>query len=520
MTKEELLTIKKDFSKHKNDIKEMIKELKVDGLTPTEKKQIKKLKAKFIKIKEVYQEKVREYRDAVKKDKKPKKSLPKESKTTTAPKAINDNSEEGLNAQIRSLEKLAKHYVEKIEPRRAGILISQEDIAHLNKWKTAILTFQDSYSKLKDKELKDKFRTDAANAKYAISKIEEHLKNLKKDIITAENRRNTKKKNSSLSPQEQIEANPDVINQKTDRYKKKNLKDPEKKDNKNQRFLKQKGILDRKTGEYSIYEKGKNDTDDVDINDIIQGALGDCFLLSSIAAVAKANPSLIKKLIHYNNQDEYVTVTLHILQPDGSRLATKIKVDFYFPIHRLTQKFAYAKGGDGELWVMVIEKAYAKEMGGYAAIHKGGDAAEAMAVLTGKKAKQEKFTADNSATAKALQTIIDAKKYAVISTKKHTESSSKVVQVGDSFYFYLGTGKPLLQAGHAYTLIAVNKGKSSVLLRNPNSVNLQIPSSNQLEIKANKIQVLKREDLEDKSSEMTLSFTELELYCTDYTFAD
>ena len=46
-----------------------------------------------------------------------------------------------------------------------------------------------------------------------------------------------------------------------------------------------------------LFEKGKLDAADIDPNDVEQGAIGDCYFMSAIAAVAQANPQAIKNLI-------------------------------------------------------------------------------------------------------------------------------------------------------------------------------------------------------------------------------
>ena len=52
------------------------------------------------------------------------------------------------------------------------------------------------------------------------------------------------------------------------------------------------------------------DKSDVAETDINQGAIGDCFLLSSIGEIARIDPAVIKKMIKYNGDGTY-TVTLY-----------------------------------------------------------------------------------------------------------------------------------------------------------------------------------------------------------------
>lgn len=119
----------------------------------------------------------------------------------------------------------------------------------------------------------------------------------------------------------------------------------------------------------TVAVKGEGDAHEIDPNDVEQGALGDCYFVAQLAAQAKTNPGRIKDLIKDNGNGTF-TVTLHLkdaAQP-WKRVATPIVVDGQFP--QKDGGVAYAKPGDRgstgpELWVMLIEKAFAKHSGSY-----------------------------------------------------------------------------------------------------------------------------------------------------------
>ena len=119
----------------------------------------------------------------------------------------------------------------------------------------------------------------------------------------------------------------------------------------------------------TVAVKGEGDAHEIDPNDVEQGSLGDCYFVAQLAAQAKTNPGRIKDLIKDNGNGTF-TVTLHLkdaAQP-WKRVATPIVVDGQFP--QKDGGVAYAKPGDRgstgpELWVMLIEKAFAKHSGSY-----------------------------------------------------------------------------------------------------------------------------------------------------------
>ena len=113
-------------------------------------------------------------------------------------------------------------------------------------------------------------------------------------------------------------------------------------------------------------------------DDVIQGTLGDCFFLSSLAALAHVRPDLVDQAIR-DNLDGTWTVTLY--RTTGR--AVDVRVDAAFPVTPAGD-LPFARGLDpAELWPEVFEKAYAKLRGGYTVINAGGFASDALATLTG-----------------------------------------------------------------------------------------------------------------------------------------
>lgn len=97
-------------------------------------------------------------------------------------------------------------------------------------------------------------------------------------------------------------------------------------------------------------------------DDIVQGDLGDCWLLAVLAGIAAQNPGAIEDMVIDNGDGTY-TVTF----ADGERVTVDADV----------------RDSNGHaLWVSLIEKAYARREGGYDDID-GGDPNDAIEALLG-----------------------------------------------------------------------------------------------------------------------------------------
>jgi hypothetical protein len=212
----------------------------------------------------------------------------------------------------------------------------------------------------------------------------------------------------------------------------------------------------------TLFGTEKGDTTDVSMNDIHQHGIGDCYLLSSIGEIARVKPELIKKMIKDNGNGTY-TVTLHrhksgktvaVGKPDSDEFSdVQVTVDGHFGTNVVNADAGEDKvGNKKEIWVQILEKAYAKLMGGYDKITDGGWAKDAMQTLTGKKAGQKPVKDLKLAD---LQKDLAAGKPIVMDTMEPPK------------------GKKLpfnLVEGHAYMLDKLEtdkKGKVFVRLRNP-----------------------------------------------------
>ena len=119
--------------------------------------------------------------------------------------------------------------------------------------------------------------------------------------------------------------------------------------------------------------------DQIEITDIKQGKLGDCYFLSCLSAIAE-NPERIKRIFRTQEVNEAGIYAVNLWIADEKRV---VVVDDYFPYDEKKGHFAFSRpSGGNEIWVLILEKAWAKVFGSYSRIEVG-DCGEAMAPLTG-----------------------------------------------------------------------------------------------------------------------------------------
>lgn len=149
-----------------------------------------------------------------------------------------------------------------------------------------------------------------------------------------------------------------------------------------------------KTNNFKVY-------DGISPNDILQGMLGDCYLLSAMAAIAEY-PDRIKKLFLKRTKSEEGCYCL-ALCINGQ--FEEVILDDQFPAQPVSKKAAFNSSRENELWVMLIEKAWAKVHGGYLNIN-AGLIREALHDLTGAPAIT--YFNDERTSAERWQIIWDA----------------------------------------------------------------------------------------------------------------
>jgi Calpain family cysteine protease len=202
-----------------------------------------------------------------------------------------------------------------------------------------------------------------------------------------------------------------------------------------------------------LFEKGSLDEGDIDPNDIQQGSIGNCYFMASIASVARANPEAIRKLIKANADGSY-DVTLYSKKGGLVSLTPQIvnvRPDFATDA---SGNPIYSGKGDNELWVMLLEKAYAKMNGGYDDTGKGGYIEEGIEALTGKEAN---YYMCSSKTADELLALIQG----ALAAKKPIDAATS----GSGEVEFTTEEGSVIYKGHAYAIKSVSGGK--INLQNP-----------------------------------------------------
>ena len=190
----------------------------------------------------------------------------------------------------------------------------------------------------------------------------------------------------------------------------------------------------------------------IEIDDILQGSLGDCYFLSSLSSLAE-NPSRIRNLFISKQSNETCGVYCVNICHEGIWRA--VYVDDYFPCYSPSQGpcFSKSKKGENELWVLILEKAWAKLFGNYERIE-AGLTREVLRDLTGAPTKviwnDDQNLWNEVLTGEGKDYIMTA------GTLDEGDLTKTKIQKG-------------MVTGHAYSLISAHElnGERLIKLRNP-----------------------------------------------------
>lgn len=211
----------------------------------------------------------------------------------------------------------------------------------------------------------------------------------------------------------------------------------------------------------------------VNINDVTQGGLGDCYLMATVAAVIAQNPAKIQNLMR-QNVDGTFTVDLYRFQAGNWVLApVTVNLD-------LTRGSAIAHlsrdvdaNGFAEVWPQVLQTAYAQRRGGWANIDENNldvqkfcKPAMVFGYLFGKTLNpQQTETVIRLAATVSLQDIeiaLDAGNIVVVTTKSDDDAADEGLDFDN---------KPTDDNNGAHEILGQH---TYAVRRNPNTDNVEL----------------------------------------------
>ena len=211
------------------------------------------------------------------------------------------------------------------------------------------------------------------------------------------------------------------------------------------------------------FVRGAGDISDIDANDVNQGLLGDCNLLAPMAAVARANPEAIRRLITARPDGTY-DVTLYYKDHFWSdRTAHTVNVTSQFYTDAGGSPL-YARYGDAsELWVMLIEKAYARHMGSYSDAVGAMWDREGLELLTGNGAHEDGVgSGSEDDVLTAISQKLTEGKAVTVNTSTSRWRRWRTTDAQQREMDSLG-----IVRDHAYSIEAVDTHAKTLNLRNP-----------------------------------------------------
>ena len=124
-------------------------------------------------------------------------------------------------------------------------------------------------------------------------------------------------------------------------------------------------------------------SDKIEFDDVKQGNLGNCYFISSVASLCQF-PDKIRKMFKQTSKNEkgFYEIEFFI---DGKKQI--VIVDDYIPAFKESKQPCYARSVKKQIWVILLEKAWAKVNGGYVYII-GGLNSEALEILIGRGSLQ------------------------------------------------------------------------------------------------------------------------------------
>lgn len=216
-------------------------------------------------------------------------------------------------------------------------------------------------------------------------------------------------------------------------------------------------VVWRRASDFLKHGKIELFQDGIKASDIHQGSLGNCWFMAAVAAIAEF-PDLVEDIFCANKTSNELGVYELTCFKDGQR--TTVIVDDLFPCSLDTECTKYAHAVGNELWVILLEKAWAKLHGSYERLV-GGRPEDAIMDLIG--APGERFNVCRDPHPCPLFSELcgwDEQGFIMSASTPGKDDMTGTDKKRPEFG---------LVPGHAYTLISAKEAKNQrlVKLRNP-----------------------------------------------------
>ena len=189
----------------------------------------------------------------------------------------------------------------------------------------------------------------------------------------------------------------------------------------------------------------------IQIDDVFQGQLEDSHFLSCLSSMAR-NPSRIRNL--FISKQVNPTCGVYCVKICFEGIWQAVFVDDYFPCISAAKGpcFAKSKKGENELWVLILEKAWAKLLGSYEKME-FGESREVLRDLTGAPTKVVPIVTSDEMD--ILRQIVAGVKENYIMTARSREKKG----------LYNTKKRREMFQSHSYSLISIHQLKGDILIK-------------------------------------------------------
>ena len=223
------------------------------------------------------------------------------------------------------------------------------------------------------------------------------------------------------------------------------------------------------------------------LNDIKQDAIGDCYFVATLAAVASQNPRAIRDAIAYNSRSNTFCVRLYELS-GKARWIVVTQAEIEDNVTRHGGSYVDNTSKCERVWPAVMETAYAKMFDsdaknglgeGYRKITSGGWPADAMMALTGSVGSEVRYVYVHQ-LAKTGSVALLGSRIATALIQKRAVTLGAVPEVDSRGWLAKLIGLPIPQDGladrHVYSVVSMTQSNGDwlVKLRNPWGTNMGV----------------------------------------------